>query len=273
MTTCPFPGMDPWLENTDLWQGFHNGFVHYVQDELQERLPANYVATLEMRVYFEPDADGGRQREQRVPDLEVVRTGPSPAVARSGREGSLRRGAVLELNPQEYREGFISLREVPSGRLVTSIELLSPTNKEPSVGREEYLAKQWRLFGMGVNLIEMDLLRGGMNTVLASAERLASLGEFHYLAGVFRAFEPLKYEALTWSVRESLPSIPVPLDEGVDEIPLDLARVFSRTYRTGGFRRILNYGADPRPPLAPEDAAWADALLRAAGLREDTASA
>src|SRR5207302_4244819 len=42
----PFPGMDPYLENTDFWEGFHNGFMHYVQEDLQPRLPENYVATL-----------------------------------------------------------------------------------------------------------------------------------------------------------------------------------------------------------------------------------
>ena len=55
----PFPGMDPYLENTDFWQGFHNGFMHYAQEMLQPRLPKGYNATLEMRVYFEPDPSGG----------------------------------------------------------------------------------------------------------------------------------------------------------------------------------------------------------------------
>jgi hypothetical protein len=33
------------------------------------------------------------------------------------------------------------------------------------------------------------------------------------------------------------------------------------------FSRRLHYWAEPVPPLAAEDAAWADALLKAKGLR------
>src|SRR5438876_318653 len=75
----PFPGMDPYLENTDFWEGFHNGFMHYVQEDLQPRLPEDYVATLEMRTYFEPEDESRESRAQRIPDPEVVRTGPAPA--------------------------------------------------------------------------------------------------------------------------------------------------------------------------------------------------
>ena len=34
----PFPGMDPYLENTDFWKGFHNGFIHYVQEDAPEEI-------------------------------------------------------------------------------------------------------------------------------------------------------------------------------------------------------------------------------------------
>src|SRR5437588_6626906 len=96
----PFPGMDPYLENTDFWEGFHNGFMHYVQEELQPRLPAPYVATLEMRIYFQPEG------ETRVTPTRRMQ------------------GTVLDLDPVEIREAFVSLREIPSGRLVSSLEML-----------------------------------------------------------------------------------------------------------------------------------------------------
>jgi hypothetical protein len=37
-------------------------------------------------------------------------------------------------------------------------------------------------------------------------------------------------------------------------------------YESGGYDDI-DYHRDPEPPLAPGEAAWADALLRAKGLR------
>ena len=72
---------------------------------------------------------------------------------------------------------------------------------------------------------------------------------------------------LTWTVRDPFPGVPVPLDEGVEEVSLDLGRVFDRTFATAAFQRLLNYAGEPDPPLAAEDAAWAEELLRDAGHR------
>jgi hypothetical protein len=262
----PFPGMDPYLENTDLWEGFHNGLIHYVQEDLQPRLPQNYVATLEIRIYFQSEADTRESRTQRIPDPELIRTGPAPVRSPTPAPPAAH-GAVLELDPVEIREAYISLKEIPSGRLVTSIEMLSPANKNPGTGRSTYPAKQWQLYGQGVNLVELDFLRGGTHTLLVSSARLARIEPFHYLAGIFRAFDPLKYEVITWTVRDPFPVVPIPLDEGVEEVPLDLGRIFGRTFKTAALQRLLNYAGEPNPPLAAEDAVWADQLLRAAAHR------
>jgi len=262
---CPFPGMDPYLESSDLWQGFHNGFMHYVLEDLQPRLPKGFVATLEVRIYFEPDPTSGLGREHRVPDLQVVRTGPAVVGSRVS-SGSASRAHILELNPVEIREAFVSLRRMPSRELVTSIEMLSPSNKESGIGRSEFLSKQWRLYESGANLVELDLLRGGAHSLLVSEARLASLGPFHYLAGVFRGWEPLKYGAVTWTVRDPLPTISVPLDATRDEVSLDLSKVFRHTYETGAFESLLDYERPAQPALAPEDATWAESVLREAGL-------
>src|SRR3954465_8506370 len=117
----PFPGMDPYLENTDFWPGFHNGFMHYAQEMLQPRLPRGYNATLEMRVYFEPDPDLRVKGEQRVPALQLGRTRPMPVAAGAGGRDA---GVMLELNPIEVREAYLSIKELPSGRVVTIVELL-----------------------------------------------------------------------------------------------------------------------------------------------------
>jgi hypothetical protein len=263
----PFPGMDPYLEGSDLWQGFHNGYMHYVQADLQPRLPRGYIATLEVRIYFEPDPTSGLRRQERVPDLQLVRTGPARSTENAIPREPGARAHTLELDPVEVKEAFVSIRRAPSRELVTSIEMLSPGNKTSGGGRDEYLSKQWRLYETGASIVEIDFLRGGMNSVLVSEARLASLEPFHYMAGVFRGWEPLKCEAFTWTVRDALPEIRVPLEAGLDEVPLDLGGVYHRTYEVGAFDQLLDYNGDPNPALASEDAEWADHLLREAGLR------
>lgn len=64
---------------------------------------------------------------------------------------------------EEFRENFVEIYEsAPNQRLVACIELLSPANKRPrSKGRKLYLRKRQSLMLGDVNLIEIDLLRGG----------------------------------------------------------------------------------------------------------------
>jgi hypothetical protein len=50
-------------------------------------------------------------------------------------------------------------------RLVTAIEVLSPTNKaQGEHGRDLYIRKQQEILGGKVHLVEIDLLRGGQHT-------------------------------------------------------------------------------------------------------------
>ena len=69
------------------------------------------------------------------------------------------------------------------------------------------------------------------------------------------------------SVRQSLPRIAIPLDEGVPDVVLNLQAALNRCYDESAFARRIDYCRDPLPPLRAEDAVWADALLRAHKLR------
>jgi hypothetical protein len=271
---CPFPGMDPYLENPDLWQGFHNRFLTYLCDAIQPQLPANYVALLEVRIFLE--YQGNDDRENRIPDLDVIRTGSSASWA--GRAQVLSkvemRGELVDVETDalEYREAYVVVRAVSSGELITTVELLSPTNKREGEGRDQYRAKQHQLFVNGTRIVEIDLLRGGAHTVLTSAAQLAEMPPFNYLASVYRPSDTRRCQVIRWGLRDPLPPIPIPLGPEDAEIEIDLQAVFSETYDRGAFQRVLPYRGDPEPPLAPEDREWADRLLREAGLRGDASA-
>ena len=71
---------------------------------------------------------------------------------------------VERLLSGEFKETFVDIFTAGGGehRLVTSIELLSPSNKNP--GEQAgflYRKKQQELLGSNVNLVEIDLLRAG----------------------------------------------------------------------------------------------------------------
>src|SRR5271165_1801478 len=62
-----FPGMDPYLEDPQLWPGVHQSLIVYIRDHLRPLLRPRYVAAIEERVYLEgPDRDV-------IPDVSVRR--------------------------------------------------------------------------------------------------------------------------------------------------------------------------------------------------------
>jgi hypothetical protein len=68
------------------------------------------------------------------------------------------------------------------------------------------------------------------------------------------------------SLRERLPAIWIPLRASDADVSLDLQSLVEKSYADGDYEDI-DYRCDPDPPLSSDDAAWADELLKTAGLR------
>ena len=138
----PFPGMDPYIEQMGDWVGFHNTFIVHCSELLNEVLPEQYVATTAARIHSEPAA--------------VVSAGAAAT--------TMQPVTLPQEDPwaDEVREAFIEIVRVPGEELVTTIELLSPTNKiGGSPDRAAYLLKRRQLLHDGVNVVDLDLLLSG----------------------------------------------------------------------------------------------------------------
>jgi hypothetical protein len=169
------------------------------------------------------------------------------------------------LPPEEVTEDFIQIVTLePDSRVVTTIELLSPANKSQGRGREEYLRNRWELLRSDVHLLEIDLLRGGEQTVTVPEVQRPGA---EYCVSLHRGDHSWRFETWSFGVRDRLPRVLVPLSEGTPDLILDLQAVLDRIYDVGRYRSRLNYGQNPSPPMTPEDLTWLDALLRDAGLR------
>jgi hypothetical protein len=116
--SSPFPGMDPYLENTDLWPDFRRRLVDVLQDVLAPRLADRYLATPCRRRYA---------------------SGFAPAIA-------------------EHDEDYVEVRQRKDGQLITLVDVVSPANKTTHVGREAYLATRGEGRHAGANLVEVDLV-------------------------------------------------------------------------------------------------------------------
>jgi hypothetical protein len=88
---------------------------------------------------------------------------------------------------REVREKFLDIREMRSGAIVTTIEVLSPSNKRRGEGRQQYLLKRNACLLGARNFIEIDLLRRGTRMPLASEY---PVGE--YFVALFRMTRPGK---------------------------------------------------------------------------------
>jgi hypothetical protein len=261
----PFPGMDPFLENPTVFPGLHNRLVAVLSESLQARLPEPYFAEIGERVWVEVS------QRYIEPDARVLRGGRAAGV-REGEDGGAVTAAVARSRPvvvtvphDERRETLVEIRTPrdEGERLVTAIELLSPSNKTPGErGRELYLRKQREVLDSTTHLVEIDLLRGGVHTTAVPLDRLTDqVGTFDYQVSIHRFEDFLVYPI---RLEERLPEIAIPLLPGDPDVPIDLQAVFDRAYDIGPYRRRIRYPESrPVPPLRPDQVEWAKRVLQA----------
>ena len=135
----PFPGMNPYLEQEDAWRDFHERFLPHAAECLSPQVSPAYVVKLEQNLYIH-ERSAHERRLLGYGDVTVSRTrAPRPASAATAVLQAPSR--ILLPSVDVESESFLEIRDSKTRRLVTVIELLSPTNKRPSDDRQRYLAQ------------------------------------------------------------------------------------------------------------------------------------
>jgi len=70
-----------------------------------------------------------------------------------------------------------------------------------------------------------------------------------------------------FNLRDPIPAFPLPLRPEAEEPLVELGALLHALYDRAGYDLVVDYTAEPVPPLEGEDAVWADQLLREKGLR------
>ncbi|GAB4462676.1 MAG: DUF4058 family protein [Armatimonadaceae bacterium] len=255
----PFPGMDPYLENCANWPDVHSSFISAARTALNAALPVGFVARTQERIYIvEPD-------QSIYPDIVVYHRNLVERSSPTSLSAVIDPPEIYTLRPAEVTETYLEVVATGQNRRVVSvIELLSPANKSRGRGREEYIRKRNELLVSDVHLMEIDLLRGGEQTVLIpKVQRIGS----EYLVSLHRGDGSWRFEAWGFGLRDRLPRVGVPLAEGLSDVALDLQAILNEIYETGRYDTELDYTSAPEVPLSASDIEWVDQLLREAGYR------
>jgi hypothetical protein len=146
----------------------------------------------------------------------------------------------------------VEIRDVAERRLVTCIEVLSPTNKRGS-GRDEYAGKRAQIVSGTAHLVEVDLLPVG--TRFPTAERLPAVPYFVFIS---RAGRRAEVEVWPIAIEQPLPEVAIPLLPDDAPVSLDLQKALGVVYDIIGYDELLDYTQPPPGPLLPAEAAWVE---------------
>ena len=216
----PFPGMDPYLERRGLWEQTHLWIVVMAQDVLNAQITPKYRAAIAQRTYTA------------ITDLPV---------------------------PEEIKERYLEIREVSTDRVITVIELLSPSNKLSREGRDEYERKRLKVLGSLTHLIEIDLLRAGTPPEFRLRQPAASSD---YRITISRSERRPYADLHLFGIREPIPDIRIPLKRGEDEPVLPLNRLLHELYDRARYDLVIHYDRPAEPPLNELDAVWVQSIIK-----------
>jgi hypothetical protein len=251
--------MDPYIEARGLWKDFHEELIGEIKRAVCRALPQNYVARIGHRSYIALVESEDREDRHFEPDVAVTAPRRRKPAAGKGRGATV---ASQELDEpvalrafleEEFVDRFIDIYETdPERRLVTSIEILSPSHKETGgPGWKRYQRKRQSLLLGQANLVEIDLLRGGRRMPMLDALPdspyyiLVAREQTAPLCRVWRAF-----------FDHPLPTVPVPLAHPDPDIPLALQPLVDAIYERSRYSADIDYSQPLVPPLTAEQTAW-----------------
>jgi hypothetical protein len=248
--------MDPFIEG-QRWQDFHTTLIGLLKESLVPVVRPKYSVDIGQDVYLISKED----LPERVvePDLGLVEASEemrSESGSSTAAMATLTPAVLTLPDPPRRKQKYLSIRDRENRKVVTVIELLSPTNESPSDGYIEYLSKRENILATRTNLVELDFLRRGKR--LPTREGLPPAD---YYAFICRAPRYPKVEVYYWTLRRSLPAIPIPLAACDADVSLDLQEAFTKTYDRSGYDYVLDYRRPTEPPLEDADEEWARTLL------------
>lgn len=247
--------MDPYIEPSGLWGDFHGSLLAEIRNDLNSRLPDGYAASIELFVWA---GDDEFERESRATAPDVYFRDEKDERGTSGAATITAPMTIVlpKLSPRKRK--YLKVTDIRAKRVVTVVEVLSPSNKKSGDDRALYLEKRNEYLANKLSFVEIDLLRG---------DKRAPLGNRHpdvldYYALVCRSWEFPRAGFWTFGIRDPVPVIPIPVSRESGETPLSLRACIDRAYDGGRYAISLPYDEPLKPRPRDQDAAWIAKLLK-----------
>ena len=253
----PFPGMDPFLEERTKWSGVHARLIVAISDQLAEKVAPTFYVDIEQRVYI-VSPDDPYERQQIVPDVYLIKEQQTQYAQAGSTPAIVTPTLVQPIYDLEIRDRYLEIRDAENHEVITTIELLSPFNK--TVGGQGYEAlqqKRQQVMASKTHWLEVDLLRAG--------ERPSEVaGQSDYYALLKRGGSSAPFEVWFFDLRDTIPTIAVPLRSPFDDVPLDLQAAFADIYQRARYGWQIDYTRPvPSPALRTADHNWVQQRLKA----------
>ncbi len=260
----PFPGMNPYLENPEIWPEVHHLLISSLPESLNPQLLPRYRVAIEKRIYWMSESDAVFVG---IPDATVARSRTTPNPSNAPVAVATPPATPITVTvpmPMEFREGYLEVRDTTTQEVVTVIEVLSPANKRPGKGRELYEEKRLQVLGSRTHLVEIDLLRRGEPMPILGSEL-----QGHYRILVSRSEHRPRADLYRFNLSDPIPAVPLPLRPEDEEPVIDIGALLTQVYDRAGYEVAIDYSREPVPPLSQAEIEWMDELLRQQGLRKE----
>ena len=257
----PFPGMNPYLEEPEIWSQVHKWLIVLIAQTLNPQLRPKYRVAIEERVYEQKNTDSiivGIPDDVVVKNIHKTDQNSSPNVAIA--TPPVKPVKITIPMPETVREWYLEVRQVGSGEVITVIEILSPKNKRSGEGRLKYESKRLKILESSTNLVEIDLLRQGKAMPMNSQEISSN-----YRIVVSRSDERPQADLYPFNLPEVIPAFPLPLQPEDPEPTINLQELLHSLYEQGSYDLVIDYHQEPPSPII--DRAWLDLILSPQGLR------
>lgn len=261
----PFPGFNPYLEHPAIWPGIHHWLIIGLAGYLSPQLRPQYRVAVEVRMY---ETIGEQSLLVGIPDVAINRAKRDQTPdSQKTLSGSI---ATIQSKPQRVtvpvaetvKQGYLEVREVSTGQVITVVEILSPVNKRTGKGRQQYEDKRNRILNTQTHLVEIDLLREGKPMMF-----LGKIVESDYRILVSRGDCRPQADLYGFDLQDPVPAFPLPLKKPDENVLVNLEELLQNIYDQGGFDLAIDYRQPPNPPLSSENSVWVDQLLKTEALR------